>query len=217
MLRDRLGVSERWACRVVGQHRSTQRREPERAEDDAALRAELRRFSKDRPRWGYRRAHHHLRELGWEANRKRVQRLWREEGLRVPQRKRKRRRLGESTVPAERLRAERLNHVWAFDFQFDQTADGRALKLLNILDEFTRESLVMLVERSIDADTVVTTLERLCGERGAPEAPAVRQRPGDDRARAQRLVRAGEDRDRVHRAGLTVAEPVRGELSLSRA
>ncbi len=168
MLRDRLGVSERWACRVVGQHRSTQRHEPKTAEDDAALRCELRKFSVERPRWGYRRAHHRLREEGWEINRKRVQRLWREEGLRVPVRKRKRRRLGESTVPAERLRAERPNHVWAFDFQFDQTADGRALKLLNIVDEFTRESLIMLVERSIDADTVVTTLERLCGERAAP-------------------------------------------------
>jgi putative transposase len=170
MLRDRLGVSERWACRVVGQHRSTQRHEPVRAEDDAVLRAELRQFSKDRPRWGYRRAHHRLREEGWEINRKRVQRVWREEGLRVPQRKRKRRRLGDSTVPAKRLRAQRLNHVWAFDFQFDQTADGRALKLMNIVDEFTREALVMLVARSIDADTVVATLERLCGERGgAPE------------------------------------------------
>jgi putative transposase len=118
---------------------------------------------------GYRRAHHRLRELGWEVTRKRVQRLWREEGLRVPQRKRKRRRLGESTVPAERLRAERPNHAWAFDFQFDQTADGRALKLLNIVDEFTRGSLVMLVARSIDADMVVATLERLVAERGVPE------------------------------------------------
>jgi putative transposase len=169
MLRDRLGVSERWACRVVGQHRSTQRYEPNTAEDDAALRAELRRFSVERSRWGYRRAHHRLREEGWAVNRKRVQRLWREEGLRVPQRKRKRRRLGDSTVPAERLRAERPNHVWAFDFQFDQIVDGRALKLLNIVDEFTREALVMLVERSIDADTVVATLERLVIERGAPE------------------------------------------------
>ena len=169
MLRDRLGVSERWACRVVGQHRSTQRHEPKTAADDAALRAELRRFSKERPRWGYRRAHHRLRELGWSVNRKRVQRLWREEGLRVPQRKRKRRRLGESTVPAERLRAERPNQVWAFDFQFDQTADGRALKLLNVVDEFTRESLAMLVERNIDADATVATLDRLVAERGAPE------------------------------------------------
>ena len=106
MLRDRLGVSERWACRVVGQHRSTQRHEPKTAGDDVALRAELRQFSKDRPRWGYRRAHHHLRALGWAVNRKRVQRLWREEGLRVPVRRRKRRRLGDSTVPAERLLGE---------------------------------------------------------------------------------------------------------------
>ena len=169
MLRDRLGVSERWACRVVGQHRSTERYEPKRAEEDQALRAELRKFSKERPRWGYRRAHHHLREEGWDVNRKRVQRLWREEGLRVPVRKRKRRRLGDSTVPAQRLRAERPNHVWAFDFQFDQTSDGRALKLLNIVDEFTRESLAMLVARSIDAETVAGSLQRLCGERGAPE------------------------------------------------
>ncbi len=170
MLCDRLGVSERWACRVVGQHRSTQRHEPTRAGDDAALRAQLRQFSKERPRWGYRRAHHHLRELGWEVNRKRVQRCWREEGLRVPQRARKRRRLGESTVPAQRLRAQRPNQVWAFDFQFDQTADGRMLKLQNIVDEFTREALVMLVEPNIDADTVVATLERLVAERGvAPE------------------------------------------------
>jgi putative transposase len=168
MLRDRLGVSERWACRVVGQHRSTERYELKRAEDDAALRAELRKFSAERPRWGYRRAHHHLREQGWDVNRKRVQRLWLEEGLRVPVRKRKRRRLGDSTVPAQRLRAERPNHVWAFDFQFDQTSDGRALKLLNIVDEFTRESLAMLIERSIDAETVVGALQRLCGERGAP-------------------------------------------------
>src|ERR1019366_6126006 len=109
----------------------------------------------DRPRWGYRRAHAMLVEDGWEGNRKRVQRLWREEGLRVPQRKRKRRRVGDSAVPAERLRAQRPNQVWAFDFQFDQTADGRVLKLLNVLDEFTRESLEMLVKRGIDAEATV--------------------------------------------------------------
>jgi putative transposase len=169
MLCDRLAVSERWACRVVGQHRSTQRREVVRAEDDAVLRAELRRFSKERPRWGYRRAHHRLRELGWSVNRKRVQRVWREEGLRVPQRRRKRRRLGESTAPAQRLRAERPNQVWAFDFQFDQTADGRPIKLLNVVDEFTREALAMLIERSVDADKAVSVLERLAAQRGTPE------------------------------------------------
>lgn len=133
------------------------------------MRARLREISRERPRWGYRRAHHRLREEGWAVNRKRVARLWREEGLRVPQRKRKRQRLGDSTVPAERLRAERPNQVWALDFQFDQTADGRALRLLNVVDEFTREALQMLVERSIDADRTVSVLERLLGERGAPE------------------------------------------------
>jgi putative transposase len=169
MLRDRLGVSERWACRVTGQHRSTERYEPKRAEDDAALRTELRRISRDRPRWGYRRAHATLVKDGWEVNRKRVQRVWREEGLRVPQRKRKRRRLGESTVPAGRLVAERADHVWAIDYQHDQTADGRVIRLLNIVDEFTREALAMHVARSIDADTTVKVLERLVAERGGPQ------------------------------------------------
>jgi putative transposase len=168
MLKDRLGVSERRACQIVGQHRSTQRRVPCAAQDDAALRARLRKFSKDRPRWGYRRAHSQLIEEGWAVNRKRVQRLWREEGLRVPVRRRKRQRLGESTVPAKRLTAERPDHVWALDFQFDQTADGRILKLLHVVDEFTREALDVLCERRIDADLTVATLEGVVAERGAP-------------------------------------------------
>ena len=169
MLMGRKGLSERRACQIVGQHRSTQRREPCVAPEDAALRVRLRRFSRDRPRWGYRRAHAQLRDEGWAVNRKRVQRLWREEGLRVPVRRRKRFRLGESTVPAKRLAAQRPNHVWALDFQFDQTADGRILKLLHIVDEFTREALEVLCERRIDADRTVSTLEGLVGERGAPE------------------------------------------------
>ena len=169
MVCDRLGVSERWACRVVGQHRSTQRYEPDRAADDAALRARLREFSRDRPRWGYRRAHAILLGEGWSVNRKRIQRLWREEGLRVPARRRKRQRLGDSTVPAERLQAERPNHAWALDFQFDQTADGRVLKLLNVVDEYTREAHEMLVERRIDAEQTVQLLERLVAVHGAPE------------------------------------------------
>ena len=167
MLNDRLGLSERRACRMMGQHRSTQRYEPRRAPDDAALRAGLRAFSAERPRWGYRQAHTRLREEGWRVNRKRVQRLWREEGLRVPVRKRKRQRLGESTVPASRLAAERPNQVWALDFQFDETADGRILKLLHVVDEFTREALAVRCERRIDADETVATLERLVADRGS--------------------------------------------------
>lgn len=170
MLRDRLGVSERWACRALGQHRSTQRRPPVRAGDDGALRSALREFAGLRPRWGYRRAHDHLCELGWCVNRKRVQRLWREEGLRVPQKSRKRARTGDSTAPEGRLCAQRPDHVWGFDFQFDQTADGRVLKLLNVVDEFTREALVMHADRGVSADQTVCVLERIVAERGrAPE------------------------------------------------
>ena len=170
MLKDRLDLSERRACQIAGQHRSTQRRAPVVACDDAALLARLRELSRKRPRWGYRRAHADLLEEGWEINRKRVQRIWREEGLRVPQRRRKRQRLGDSTVPADRLRAERPDHVWAFDFQFDQTADGHILKLLHIVDEFTREALQIRCERRIDADATVAVLERLTVSRGrAPE------------------------------------------------
>jgi putative transposase len=170
MLKDRLDVSERRACQIAGQHRSTQRREPCVAADDAALRAALRKVSEERPRWGYRRAHARLLEEGWSLNRKRTQRLWREEGLRVPVRRRKRQRLGESTVPAARLRAEHPDHVWALDFQFDQTADGQILKLLHVVDEFTREALAIECRRRIDADATVATLDRLIAARGqAPE------------------------------------------------
>jgi putative transposase len=170
MLKDRLGLSERRACQIAGQHRSTQRHEPSRAADDAALRGRLRELSRERPRWGYRRAHARLRGEGWSLNRKRVQRLWREEGLRVPTRRRKRRRLGESTVPADRLRAGRPDQVWALDFQFDQTADGRILKLLHVVDEHTREALVIRCARRIDSDDTVAVLEGLVAARGgAPE------------------------------------------------
>ena len=93
-------------------------------------------------------------------NRKRAQRLWREEGLRVPAKRRKRQRPGHSAVPAARLRAERPNHVWALDFQFDQTADWRVLKLLNIVGEHTREALAIVAARSITADATASTLDR---------------------------------------------------------
>jgi putative transposase len=159
------GVSQRWACQLVGQHRSTQRHQPAEPDRDRALRQQLRAFSRAHPRWGYRRAHAQLRQQGWVVNRKAVQRLWREEGLRVPSRRRKRQRLGTSTTPTDRLAAEHPDHVWALDYQFDQTTDGRILKLLNVVDEHTREALTITVERRIDADATVAVLDRLVAER----------------------------------------------------
>jgi len=101
----------------------------------------------------------------WWVNRKAVQRRWREEGLRVPVRRRKRQRLGTSTTPAARLAAEHPDHVWALDYQFDQTTDGRILKLLNIVDEHTREALTITVDRRINADATVAVLDRLVAKR----------------------------------------------------
>jgi putative transposase len=169
MLQARLGLSQRRACRIVGQHRSTQRHHPENPDPDKDLRRRLREFARHHSRWGYRRAHAVLRREGHRLNRKKVQRLWREEGLRVPPRRHKRPRLGISSTPADRLFATHPNHVWALDYQFDVTATGRTLKLLHVTDEFTRESLCDLVAYSIDADRTVAVLDELVAKRAVPK------------------------------------------------
>jgi putative transposase len=168
MLRERFGVSQRRVCRVIGQHRSTQRlaRTAPRA-DEQGLREALRAFAVARPRWGWRRAAQQLRRDGWQVNDKRVQRLWRDEGLKVPYRKRKGRHRGIGTAVVA-TRPASPNELWAMDFQFDTTADGRTLKLLNIVDEFTRECPAIVIDRSIDADKVVATLDALMFARCAP-------------------------------------------------
>ncbi|MFI2473895.1 IS3 family transposase [Nocardia xishanensis] len=163
-----LAVSERFACRVTGQHRSTQRRPPAaqtEADPDAALRDWLRSWARSHPRQGFRRAYHDARAEGWTVNHKKIQRLWRAEGLRVPQRRR-RKRLGASTVPT--AIADAPNRVWAVDFQFDSTDDGRPVKIVSIVDEHTRECLGGLVERSITADRLIDELDRIAVDRGYP-------------------------------------------------
>jgi transposase InsO family protein len=166
VLCDRFGVSERRACAVTGQWRSTQRkpRRPRSVEEDK-LRRRLRAIARRHPRWGWKMAHRILLREGWVINRKRTRRLWREEGLRRPPACNRKRRRPES---GELFRATHPNHVWALDFQFDETADRRRLKLLNIVDEHTREALAMRVGRSCDADEVVATIEALVAERRAP-------------------------------------------------
>lgn len=166
-LRERFGVSERRACKVVGLNRSTQRLAPPPITDEEAeLRAFLRQFSKARPRWGWRRAAKEARRQGRQVNDKRVRRLWRDEGLRVPHKRRKKRLSGVG-VHVGAMCPIRPNVLWALDFQFDTLADGRTIKMLNVIDEFTREALAIEVDRSIDADHVVAVLERLAAQRGS--------------------------------------------------
>jgi putative transposase len=125
-------------------------------------------LSHENPRYGYRRVWALLRREGWEVNKKRIQRLWREAGLKVPAKERKRRRLGTSENGCARRRAEYVDHVWSYDFTMDATEDGRRLKVMPIVDEYTRECLALEVERSITAEEVVKVLDRLFTERGEP-------------------------------------------------
>ena len=156
------------ACRLAGLSRSAYRRPLQgetTADPDLALRDWLRAYAKKHPRWGYRRAYHDARGEGWVVNHKKIQRLWREEGLRVPQRRR-RKRVGSSTVDAPAAVAPNL--VWAVDFQFDADEQGRPIKICSIVDEHTRECIGGLVERSITADRLTAHLEDLVAVRGAP-------------------------------------------------
>ena len=153
----------------MGQARSTQRyRAKKRPDDEAALVADMRRHAGKHIRFGYRRVRALLCRDGWRVSLGRVQRLWRREGLRVPQKRRKRRRLGNAANGCMRLSAERPNHVWSYDFVHDRTEDGRQLKLLTLVDEFTRESLCLHVARHIKARDVISQLATLFIERGAP-------------------------------------------------
>jgi len=126
-------------------------------------------LAKKHPRYGYRRIWALLRREGWHVNRKRIQRLWRQAGLRVPPRQKKRRRLGSSENGCRRHVATHRNHVWSYDFVMDQTEDGRRLKMLPVVDEFTREPHAILVERSIKAEDVVDLLAYLFRVHGEPE------------------------------------------------
>jgi putative transposase len=173
-VRRRLGpdrVSERRVCRVLQQPRGTQRYVKRRAADDEQLLSAMRRIARRRPRFGSPRVHQELRRLDWPVNHKRVERLWREEGMQVPTKQPKRRRLswGGSENSCVRRRALWPNHVWTYDFLTDRTEDGRQIKLLVVLDEFTRESLAIEVARSFTARQVIDVLQYVFAVRGAPE------------------------------------------------
>jgi transposase InsO family protein len=166
---EKLGVPERRACRVLGQPRSTQRYRASPPSDEPKLVSRMIDLARIYGRYGYRRITALLRREGWRVNHKRVERLWRREGLKVPKKQRKRGRLWMTDGSCLRLRPEHRNHVWAYDFVADRTANGRPLKILTIVDEFSRECLAIDVARSIRSIDVLETLAGLFLERGAPE------------------------------------------------
>jgi putative transposase len=166
---ERLGVSERRACRVVGQARSTQRRRPKVRDDEDRLTRRIIELATCYGRYGYRRITALLQREGWRVNHKRVERIWRREGLRVPKRQPKRGRLWLGDGSCIRLRPTQRDHVWSYDFIFDRTSDGRAVKILTVIDEFTRESLALRAERSLTSEEVLEVLDDLFLIRGVPE------------------------------------------------
>jgi transposase InsO family protein len=168
LVRDKLGVSERRACRVLGQQRSTQRHLPRGRADEDLLVADMIELARKYGRYGYRRIAALLRDAGWKVNDKRVERLWRREGLKVPMKQPKKGRLWLNDGSCIRLRPEYRDHVWSYDFVHHRTDDGRAFRTLNIIDEYGRECLAIRVKRRLNSTDVIDVLTDLFILRGVP-------------------------------------------------
>jgi transposase InsO family protein len=166
-----VGVSkdyERRICRVLGQHRSTQRRRPRGREDEDRLVADMIELVRQYGRYGYRRITALLRDAGWQVNDKRIERLWRREGLKVPMKQPKKGRLWLNDGSCIRLRPEYRDHVWSYDFVHHRTDDGKVFGALNILDEHSRECLAIRVNRRLNSTDVIDVLTDLFILRGVP-------------------------------------------------
>lgn len=162
-------MSERRACRILGQVRSTQRYEPKENQFQEQIESRVIELATQYGRYGYRQVTNLLRQEGWDVGRDRVYTIWRREGLQVPQKQPKRARLWFADGSCIRLRPERPNHVWSYDFVADRTHNGKPFKIFNVIDEFTRECLASVVMRRIRSQDVILILAELMVERGCPE------------------------------------------------
>lgn len=163
-------MSQRRACKLLGQPRSTQRYQARQEDaEDQQLVARMHELVRKYPRYGYRMIGAKLRQEGWHVNTKKIYRLWRREGFKVPKKTRKKRRLGHHGNSCVRRRAEHKDHVWTWDFIHDRTRTGQPLKWLAITDEYTRECLALEVDRSITAEQIVDVLTCLFLTRGVPK------------------------------------------------
>ena len=161
-------VSERRICRVLGQYRSTQRYQPRGREDEDRLVADMIELARQYGGYGYRRVAALLRDAGWQVSDGRVERLWKQEGLKVPPKQPKKGRLWLNDGSCIRLRPEYRNHVWSYDFVHCRTDDGKAFRTLNILDEFSRECPAIRVKRKLNSTDVIDALTDLFILRGPP-------------------------------------------------
>jgi hypothetical protein len=167
--REKYEVSERHACRLLGQWRRTQRYAAIQRIDEEALTEAIVAVASEYGRYGYRRITALLQGAGWQVGKDRVQRIWHREGLKVPQKQRPRRRLWLNDGSCIRLRPERANHVWSYDFVSAMTHDGRTIRMLTMIDEYTRESLAIRVARRLGRYEVIEALADVMLFRGIPE------------------------------------------------
>jgi putative transposase len=168
-VRQQYRISERRVCRLLFQWRGTQRYLPAVRNDEDALTRTIISLASEYGRYGYRRVTSLLQEAGWRVGRDRVERIWRREGLKVPAKQKPRGRLWLNDGSCVRLRPERPNHVWSYDFVSAATHDGRALRMLTLIDEYTRESLAIRVGRRLNSHDVIDTLADAMLARGVPE------------------------------------------------
>ena len=161
-------MPERLVCRVLGQHRSTQRKVPRGRSDEETITADIIALASECGRCGDRRITALLRDTGWVVNVKRVEKIWRREGLKVPQKLPKKGRLWLNDGSCIRLRPARPNHVWSYDFVESRTHDGRKFRTLNMIDEFTRKCLAIRIDRKLDSTAVIDFLTDLFILQGVP-------------------------------------------------
>jgi len=167
--RDAHGMSERRACRVVKQPRGTQRYRPTQRDDEDTLTQAIVTLASQYGRYGYRRITALLRRAGWHVGKDRVERIWRREGLKVPKKQKPRGRLWLNDGSCVRLRPQHANHVWSYDFVSAKTHDGRTVRMLNLIDEHTRESLLVRPERRWSSAKVIEYLADVMVVKGVPE------------------------------------------------
>jgi len=167
-VREQYGFSERRVCRALDQPRSTQRYIPQPRDDEEPLTQDILRLAGQYGRYGYRRVTGKLWEEGWSVSFSRVERIWKREGLKVPQKQPKRARLWLNDGSCVRLRPSQPNEVWSYDFVADRTHDGRPFRILTLIDEYTRECLAMPVQRKLNSEDVLQTFADVMVERGVP-------------------------------------------------
>ena len=167
--RQKLGTSERRTCRIIGVARSSLQYKTANKQSDEGLRFALIRLAKQYGRYGYRKIAELLRIEGWKVNHKKVERIWREEGLQLPKCHKKRKRLYHKDSSIIRLRPQHPNHVWSIDFVHDKLSNGRSYKMLSVLDEYTRQALCVAVNARMGSAEVLEVLYPLILEHGKPE------------------------------------------------